>query len=58
MSEKPWQQINTLLNRARLLCEDREEAALLRYIIDQACDELENLKTQITIERKDPFLFH
>ena len=43
--------ITTLLNRALLLCDGKEESAVLCYILEQARHEAQNLTDKIEVAR-------
>ena len=42
-----YQKITTLINRALLICGEKEEAAVLRYLLENAKTEALNLETKI-----------
>ena len=48
-SDKPWEEILLLINRALLLEKDEENEALLRFVLNQAKQEAEQLAKQIMV---------
>ena len=49
-NDDPWFKISTLINRALLLTGEREEAAVLRYLLENAHQEAETLRKRIDIK--------
>lgn len=46
-NDDPWFKVSTLINRALLLTGEREEGALLRYLLENARQEAETLRKRI-----------
>ncbi len=45
-----YRKITTLINRALLICGEKEDTAVLRYLLENARTEAQNLSGQIQIE--------
>ncbi len=45
-----YRKITTLINRALIICGENEDTAVLRYLLENARSEAQNLSGQIKIE--------
>ncbi|WP_319568391.1 hypothetical protein [Cohaesibacter marisflavi] len=51
-----YRKITTLINRALLICDEKEDTAVLRYLLENARSEAQNLSGQIKMEPISPKL--